>query len=173
MAPLLIWVREAWLWLPLYVFVIATVAYNSGRKAWLIIFFFILTASTSDFTSASLLKPLFERERPCQDIEHFDQVNLRVNCGSGKSFPSSHATNHMAMAVFLFLLFKNVFRKGRYLFLIWAFIISFAQVYVGVHYPLDILGGWILGILIALLLFRILRFYIHYFFEQAKQAGLS
>jgi len=133
------------------------------------LFFFLMTASVSDYVSSSIIKPTVERLRPCNDDQISHLVIHRVTCGNGYSFPSSHATNHMGMAVFLLLLFKNVFAKGRYIFLLWAIIISFAQVYVGVHYPSDILGGWILGTIIAVVFYKVLQFYIkHYFSERTE-----
>lgn len=165
------WVREPLVWLPLYAFVIAIIFFNAGNRAWLMVFFLVLTASVCDFSSSSVLKPLVKRTRPCNDTDRYDHLTLRVACGSGYSFPSSHATNHAGMAVFLFLLFKNVFRKGRYLFLLWAIIISFAQVYVGVHYPFDVLIGWGLGVVIAILMIIGLRLYLNYFFKNDKTIG--
>jgi undecaprenyl-diphosphatase len=67
------------------------------------------------------------------------------------SFTSSHAANHFGMAIFLYLTLKNDFGKWPLLFFLWAFSISFAQVYVGVHYPLDVTCGALIGILIGYL----------------------
>jgi undecaprenyl-diphosphatase len=67
-----------------------------------------------------------------------------VPCGSGFSFPSSHAVNHFALAAFFYYTTPFIPIKWRFIWYIWAFSISFAQVYVGVHYPSDvILGGFI------------------------------
>jgi undecaprenyl-diphosphatase len=74
------------------------------------------------------------------------QGRLLLNrCPSSFSFTSSHATNHFAAAMFLFLTLKSSFKNWTYLFFFWAGSISYAQIYVGVHYPLDILGGTIIG----------------------------
>jgi undecaprenyl-diphosphatase len=73
-------------------------------------------------------------------------VRLLINnCSGGYSFTSSHATNHFGLALFLFITLQSVFKKWRYLFLFWAATICYGQVYVGVHYPLDVLCGAILG----------------------------
>lgn len=157
------WMREGLFWLPLYTFVLAVFFIQWRKKGWLILLYLLLTASICDFTSSSIIKPGVERLRPCQ--EEMLDVNERVACGVGYSFPSSHASNHMGMGLFFFFLFKNVFQKGRYLFILWAIIISFAQIYVGVHYPLDILGGWILGGIVAFLMFRFLKYYFRLFYN--------
>jgi undecaprenyl-diphosphatase len=73
----------------------------------------------------------------------------RVSCGSGYSFTSSHATNHFCIAAFLVSVFGTYMRKWKYVWWAWASLISIAQVYVGVHYPLDIIGGGLLGTIIG------------------------
>jgi undecaprenyl-diphosphatase len=69
-----------------------------------------------------------------------------VPCGSGFSFPSSHAVNHFALAAFLYLTTQWIPLKWRFFWYVWAFSISFAQVYSGVHYPSDVLIGGLIGI---------------------------
>lgn len=106
----------------------------------------------SNTMSAEVMKPMFKQDRPCQNESFKEQVVLRVNCGPGKSFPSAHATNHMALAVFLGMLFWRNSRVPFWLFLLWALSIGYAQVYVGVHYPVDVLVGFALGALCGLLM---------------------
>ena len=94
---------------------------------------------------------MVERLRPCNDLDLAGQIRVLVDCGSGFSFVSSHATNHFAIS---FLLISLYYRQWKWIFplcFLWAFVVSYAQVYVGVHYPFDILGGAALGILIGLL----------------------
>lgn len=159
-------IRNKWLWLPLYVGVISWMIIRWKKLSWMVVFFFLFSAGVSDYLSASVIKPLVQRERPCQ-LDFTDRpITERVHCGNGYSFPSSHATNHMAMAVFLFLIFSPVLRKGRYLFLLWAFLVSFAQIYVGVHFPGDVVAGWILGTIIALICYKLLEFYFRYFYDR-------
>lgn len=164
-------VRDKWLWLPLYVFVISWMVVQWKKLSWMVIFFFFLTAGASDYISASVIKPLVKRERPCQTGRSSHEINVRVTCGNGYSFPSSHATNHMGMAVYLFLISANLFRKGRYLFFLWAILVSFAQVYVGVHYPSDIFVGWLLGTVIAIGAYSLLKFYFRYFYDTSIAEG--
>ena len=81
-----------------------------------------------------------------------------MDCGSGYSFTSSHATNHFAIALFLVLLWGRKHPFLRYLFPLWAASIALAQVYVGVHYPLDIFVGSLLGVGIGVLGYFSYRF---------------
>ncbi len=102
----------------------------------------------SDQLSSAFLKPLVGRLRPC-DVLPPEQIHLLVGCG-GKSFPSSHAVNNFAMATMLSFYYPNA-RPHLYA---WATVITLSRVFVGVHYPSDIIGGAIIGFLIGLLVTR-------------------
>ena len=144
-----IW-REANTWLPLYLFLILFVVINFPSKAFSWILTAIITFAISDQLSSSLLKPFFARLRPCNEPELVGMVRLLLpNCGSGYSFTSSHATNHFAFAFFIFITMGQVLGKWKWAFLFWAASVAYAQVYVGVHYPLDVLAGGLLGTLIG------------------------
>jgi undecaprenyl-diphosphatase len=71
----------------------------------------------------------------------------------GKSFPSSHATNTFGFAMLLSLLFYRKYKWILPLAFLWAFLVSYAQIYVGLHYPLDIIGGMLLGISISAIIY--------------------
>jgi undecaprenyl-diphosphatase len=94
--------------------------------------------------------------RPCNEPEIKSEVTIIVDCGTGYSFPSSHATNHFGIAVFLIMMFYHRWKIILPLGIFWAASISFAQIYVGVHYPIDILTGSLLGSSIGLGMGKIL-----------------
>jgi undecaprenyl-diphosphatase len=135
--------RERWFWAPLYVFVVSFAWLNYGRKGWFVVLGLVLAVGLADYTSSSLVKKNVRRIRPCNDPGLV--VQARVPCGSGYSFTSSHAANHFAAAVFLIGTLGHLHRRIRPLVLAWAALIAFAQVYVGVHYPADVLCGALLG----------------------------
>ncbi len=140
------WWRDATTWIPLYLFLIIFVMINFRKKAWFWIFFVILTAAVTDQASSVLFKNWFNRVRPCNDP--FMQYYVRLllsRCPSSQSFTSSHATNHFGAAVFIYTTLKEHIKKWGLLLFFWAASISYGQVYVGVHYPLDIIGGAVLG----------------------------
>ena len=137
--------RNMFFWAPLYVFLIALFALNFGKKGWWVIGLVLLTFACTDLLSSSIIKPWVGRLRPCNDEEIRQWVRLLVPCGSGNSFTSSHATNHFGVALFLGLVLRPFFKPALLLFVMWAGTISLAQVYVGVHYPLDVLAGACLG----------------------------
>jgi undecaprenyl-diphosphatase len=138
--------RNANTWVPLYVFLIVFSVLNFKSKSFFWILGAILTLVLTDQISSSLIKPFFERPRPCNDPILMSQVRLLLgHCSGGYSFISSHATNHFGFAVYVFITLREVLKKWSFLFFIWAATISYAQVYVGVHYPLDIIFGSIVG----------------------------
>lgn len=147
--------RSKYFWAPLYLFLITyLLKTNNTRKGLWTIGFLLITFALTDFISASIIKESVQRFRPCNDPEIMGFVRNIVGCGNGYSFVSSHAANHFGLAIFLGLYFKE-FNWVGIAFKIWASVIIFSQVYVGVHYPLDVLCGMILGIGIAHITFYI------------------
>ncbi len=140
--------RERWFWAPLYTFFVlfALLNFDFYRK-WAFVLGIVAVFGFADFTSSTLIKKNVQRIRPCNDPAM--QVELRTDCGSGFSFTSSHATNHFAIAVYLIAFFAPLFRHLKPLLLLWAASVAFAQVYVGVHYPFDVICGGLLGGAIA------------------------
>src|SRR5690606_16011119 len=148
--------RNRFFWTPLYLFMAIFFVRNYGRQGWMILAFMGITFGITDYSSSSIIKPAVERLRPCNDPVLKADVNNLVHCGSGYSMPSSHAANHFALALFLVGVFSHKWRPILVLAPLWAFSISFAQVYVGVHYPGDILFGGILGGMIGYIISTIL-----------------
>jgi undecaprenyl-diphosphatase len=123
---------------------------NFGKKGLWWSLLFICTVAVTDIIGARIIKEAFARPRPCQDPEFMDHVRLLLTrCSGSSSFVSNHAANHFGLATFSFLTFRGVFKRWMYLAFVWAFFIAYAQVYVGVHYPFDVVGGAILGIAIG------------------------
>ena len=148
-------IRDKVTWLPLYFFFLLFFWWNRPKwKFWQTILLIAAVMGLSDTMSSKVVKPYFERARPCQHLELENQVTERVRCGSGYSLTSSHATNHFALAMILFLILGSGI-KYRWLLFIWAGLIALAQVYVGVHFPLDIILGALMGLTIAFLMYRL------------------
>ena len=138
--------REAITWVPLYIFLLIFVLVNFGVKAWPWILAFIVTVALTDQVSAHLIKPLVSRARPCYDPLLADHIRLLMQyCSSSRGFPSSHATNHFGIAYFIYRTMKPHFGKWCFLFFVWAATISYGQLYIGVHYPSDVICGALLG----------------------------
>ncbi len=143
-------VREPFVWLPFYLFLVFFTTINFKIKGWLWSLFFIMNAMLSDYISSTVIKGNFERLRPCHDPMFANTIRFLVSyCPESSSFTSSHATNHFAAAMFIFTTFKKaISRRWAWLF-VWAFSVAYAQVYVGVHFPLDVFCGAITGVILG------------------------
>jgi len=138
--------RNKYFWIPLYV-VIAGLIVKAYRKNWLLFLLGAgLTIGLCDSISSKVVKPLVKRARPCHVVNTDLETRNIVHCGGGYSFTSSHATNHFGLSFYLIGLLYGFRKKTwRILLFLWASLVSFAQIYVGVHFPIDILGGALLG----------------------------
>ncbi len=141
--------RNQWFWAPLYLFLLLFMPKRFGKNGWIWCAAFLITFGLSDQLSAHLLKPLFHRVRPCNNPYFSGIIHLIVPCGGGKSFPSSHATNHFGLAVFSAVSLSHIAKWVWPAGLLWAASIAYSQVYVGVHFPLDVLCGGILGAMVG------------------------
>ncbi len=137
--------REATTWLPLYLFLLVFVVMNFGKKTLPFILFVAITITVSDQLSSSVIKYWVARPRPCHNALLMQYAHLLVGCSPSYSFTSSHATNHFAAALFFHTTLKHYLKNWSYLFFLWAAWVSTAQVYVGIHYPFDVIGGGLVG----------------------------
>jgi membrane-associated phospholipid phosphatase len=146
------WLRNSPVWVPLYLFMLLLVAINYKKNFGWFLLFAALTPILSDFISSTLIKHNIIRLRPCNDPTMADSIRILVGYRpQSSSFTSSHATNHFAVAMYLFTTLKKQLGNTMFWWFFWAFAISYAQVYVGVHYPLDVTCGAFIGILIGYL----------------------
>ncbi len=151
-------VTQMWVWMPLYLLLIYCIVKQYGKRCWWIILAVGLVVLCSDQLSAHVCKPFFQRLRPCYDDDFQDLIYLPKGLAGGKyGFVSSHAANTFAVAAFLTAaLHKYRNWMGLVLYL-WAFISSYSRIYLGFHYPGDIVCGALLGILIGLILWKVFQ----------------
>lgn len=141
--------REAVNHIPLYVFLLYLSYRTYGKSAWKWLLGAILLVACSDLLSSQVIKVWVGRPRPCRDLQLADQVRLLASyCGANGSFTSSHAVNHFSFAAYSVLTLGR-FSKGYLWLFPWAAAIAYSQVYVGVHYPSDVLAGAVLGLLLG------------------------
>ncbi|SDS74364.1 undecaprenyl-diphosphatase [Mucilaginibacter mallensis] len=152
------WARTPRNWIPLFILISAYCLWKYRAKGIIIIAFIGISAGVADFTSASIVKPLVHRLRPCADPVTAPTDIERVSaCGSGYSFPSTHATDYFAVAIFMVLIFRKYWHWIWFWGIFWAGLISFAQVYVGVHYPIDVTCGAIYGSFVGWFIYWVFR----------------
>lgn len=152
-------VSEEWFGIPFYLFFIYLLYKHLGTKtALLAIGCLALAAGLSDLSAKYLFKEVFLRYRPSRNLELGSQLHL-VNgyTGGWYGFVSSHAANMFSIAMLTFLILKNHIGKVLYLVFVWGGIIGYSRIYLGVHYPSDVLCGAVLGMIISFLIFRIFK----------------
>lgn len=147
-------------WYVAYIILFLVLLLKGGRIGKIASFALIILIITTDQFSSFFLKNLFERVRPCNV---FTDLNVLVTCTESFSFPSSHAVNNFAVAMF----FAKLFPKLKWAFFIVAILQAFSRPYVGVHYPSDILGGMLIGLFFGYI-FAFIVLKIEGFFSQRK-----
>jgi len=147
------WISGSKSWIPFYLIIIAVIIYQKRKGAILVLLFIAFLVLLSDQSSVHLFKNVFQRLRPCHTPELQDIVHLVKNkCGGKFGFVSSHASNTFGIATFLAFLFKNK-AFGIFIFF-WAFIVSYSRIYLGVHFPLDVFCGGLLGFIIGFTVYK-------------------
>ncbi len=150
--PVVLFITQTWTWIPLYLFLLFLVVKEYKKETWIVLTGILLTILLADQITSSLMKPFFERLRPSnelslQSILHLvKQSNGTFYKGGLYGFSSGHAANTFGTATFFFLLFRST-KKWIGLLFLWAAVMTYTRIYLGVHYPSDILVGGTIGIL--------------------------
>ena len=149
------WISDKKIWIPFYAFLAYLIIREYKWKAVIWLAGIGLAIAASDQILSGLMKPFFERYRPSRDPD-LEGLVYTINgyTGGRYGFASSHSGNTFALATFFFLLFRNKYSWIGLLFL-WAAIVSYSRIYLGVHYPGDILIGAIVGTSLAWIFFNL------------------
>ena len=144
--PVVLLITTTEFWIPLYGFLIFLVFRNYKKEGWLVLLGIVITIVLADQITSSLMKPFFHRLRPSNEPSLLGLIHIVQEYRGGTyGFASSHAANTTGVAFFIFLLFRNKYR-WIWLIFIWAFVMSYTRIYLGVHYPGDILVGMLVGL---------------------------
>lgn len=152
------WLSQKLIWAPLYALLLLMM-WNVFRKSFFYILpVIILLVTLTDQVSVVLFKDVFERLRPCHDPSLEGLVRIvRDHCGGSYGFISSHASNTFGVAIFAGSILRIRYKWVLPLLVTWATIICYSRVYLGVHYPGDVIVGALVGSILGYLMVLLLR----------------
>lgn len=143
--PIMIFLSGKFVWIPLYLYLIFLLYEQYGKRFWIPLLFILISLTLSDQFTSSFMKPFFQRLRPCLDQSLAIVVEVVKGCGGKYGFASSHAANTMGLAVFYLMLLKEKKKILAYAIFTWALMVGYSRAYLGVHYPGDVMVGFLVG----------------------------
>ena len=146
--PIVLQLTQTITWVPLYLLLLYLIYRKDPKNMAWVIGGVMLTILLGDQISSGLMKPYFERLRPCHDPRWEGMMHAYGRCGGLYGFVSSHAANTFGMATFLTLILRKK-QKGIYWLFLYAVVVSYTRIYLGVHYPLDVFFGALVGVFSA------------------------
>ncbi len=149
------WLSDKLIWIPLYLFILYLIVKNYGWKSVGILLSVAILIAATDQISV-MIKYAVERFRPTHTESLKDSIHTLHNYyGGSYGFVSSHATNSFALAVYTSFFLVPFYKNYRWMAIIWAALISYSRIYLGVHFPGDIIGGALLGIVLSYLIYQL------------------
>ncbi|MDI9356019.1 MAG: phosphatase PAP2 family protein [Chitinophagaceae bacterium] len=154
--PYMVLISHKWFWLPMYLVLFFIIFLKKRGGMWKIMVLVVIGVLCADQVTSTFMKPFFERLRPC--YEGFSGIHLLGGCGGRFGFASSHAANTFVFFSICFFFLREW--KWLFIFLFfWAVLVSYSRIYIGVHYPLDVIVGGFIGFLIGYILWVIARIF--------------
>ncbi|GHV72285.1 phosphatase PAP2 family protein [Bacteroidia bacterium] len=150
---------DKWIWIPFYALLLYFVIRQYKRQSWIVVLGLIALIVIADQTSVHCFKNVVQRLRPCHDPTVAPFLHLvNGHCGGQYGFISSHAVNVFALTGFFNILYAKKLRILKITLIVWAIVVSYSRIYLGVHFFGDVLCGALWGLLLAILIGKTLRF---------------
>lgn len=149
-------------WVPLFIGIFYLIQKKVGWKNFGIIIVFLALLITFTDQITNLFKNGFQRLRPCNNPEIKDVIRIVIHRDSF-SFFSGHAANSMASTIFIFLIIRKYY-KHTYLLFLFPFIFAYSRIYLGLHFPLDILSGYVFGIIVGIIFYKFYNLFMNKYF---------
>jgi undecaprenyl-diphosphatase len=150
------WISGRFTWWPFYLVVLGFLGWKKGWQLVPMILCIVLVVAFTDQTSVHLFKELVHRPRPCHEPSLQGMVHLvHHRCGGQYGFISSHAANASGVVMLVCMWYRKGWFAG--IMVSWAFLVGYSRIYLGVHYPGDVLAGWLWGLLCGWLVYRLFR----------------
>ena len=146
--PFWILVSEKWFWIPLYIIFLYFLFKNYNKKSLFYLLLFVALGLTASDQIANIFKEGFHRLRPCHDPS-LEGLIREVKCGGPFGFYSAHASNAFFIATFLSILLKDKIKYLPYVLFLWASVVAYSRVYLGMHFPGDVVFGALMGSLLG------------------------
>jgi undecaprenyl-diphosphatase len=154
------YLSEIWIFTPFFIYLIYLIYKKIGIKKTSILIVFVAILITLCDQTATVTKKSVKRFRPTHNIEIIDNLLIVKNYRGGTyGFFSGHAANTFGIAMFLFLLFSKQTKASRFVFFIWAGLVSYSRMYLGVHYPSDIFVGMLVGLFFGFVVYQLQKLY--------------
>ena len=157
--PVMLMITQTIFWTPLYALLIFLLFKVYKKEAWWILLGAAVTILLTDQITSTLMKPYFARLRPSHDPSMESLLHIVGNYRGGLyGFASGHAANTMGVALFVWLNLRKSYRWIGLIFL-WAILMSYTRIYLGVHYPGDIMVGGTIGLICGFVSFKSVQFF--------------
>ena len=153
---IMIFLSNKYVWIPLYIYLIFLLWKYDKKNFTINIVLCSGSVIVADFITSSIMKPYFERLRPCQNNSMLDLINIVSGCGKKFSFASSHASTTFSLATIFFYITRGDIK----LLFLWSLLIGYSRIYLGVHYFLDVIIGFLVGFLTSMVIYRISKKYL-------------